>query len=136
MAYILFANSLRGTAACWLQYFTGVNRKYPQEWNSIRPHFCGAFKNYLNGFATATTPTTFNISTAFDNSDTASSATNGTNTTTHSSPFSPNAILDRYIAATEAPKGIVFTAAQRLYIKGEQVLNVESLSPKVVSSKV
>ena len=122
MAYITFANSLRGSAACWLSYFTGVNRNYPLEWNSIRPLFFGAFKNYLNGFATATTPTPFPTSKACVNSNTAPSTTpsgsTATNNQHYSNALTPNAILDQYIAVTENTKGIVFTRAQRFYIKG------------------
>ena len=44
-AYIAFTTLLRGTAASWLQYFTNVNRQNPQEWTSIRSHFCKAFND-------------------------------------------------------------------------------------------
>ena len=116
MAYITFANSLRGPAASWFSYFTNVNRSIPLRWNSIRPHFFCAFAAIFKVFRTTTTRRSFY----------------NTNPAASTAPLAPNAILNGDITHTETANGIVFTRAQTLHIKGMISAELQNLRTELL----
>ena len=138
MAYITFANHLRGPAASWFSYFTSVNRSIPLQWNAIRPHFFCAFAAIFKVFRTTTTRRSFyNTNPAASTAPMAHNALldgdltfYNNNSASSTAPMASEAILDSDITHTENANGvIVFTRAQTLHIKGmisHELLNLRA----------